>query len=76
MEPNHRFNLAMIYLERDDRQSAVETLGAGLRLNPRDRRINKLLSEIGRRRPPVISFLPRSNPVNKYLGILLRRRKN
>ena len=68
MDPDHRYNLAMVYLERGDRRKAVETLNAGLRLEPRNRRLNSMLDEIGRRRPPVIGFLARDNPVNVWLG--------
>lgn len=70
MDPDHRYNLAMVYLERGERGKAVETLNAGLRLEPRNSRLNKIFDIIGRRRPPVIGFLPRNNPVNVWLGKL------
>ncbi len=34
MDPEHRINLAMVYLERNDRKNAVRNLEAGLRLQP------------------------------------------
>jgi len=68
LDPDHRANLAMVYLERDDRSKAVEALNAGLRLDSRNKRINRVLDIIGRRRPPVIRFLPRNNPLNVWLG--------
>lgn len=68
MDPEHRTNLAMVYLERNDRAKAVETLNAGLRLDRRNRRLNYVLDTIGRRRPPVITFLSRDNPMNVWLG--------
>ncbi len=68
LDPDHRANLAMVYLERDDRAKAVETLNAGLRLDSRNRRINHVLDVIGRRRPPVLPFLSRNNPLNVWLG--------
>jgi tetratricopeptide (TPR) repeat protein len=68
LDPDHRANLAMVYLERDDRPKAVEALNAGLRLDSRNRRINRVLDIIGRRRPPVIPFLSRNNPLNIWLG--------
>lgn len=67
-EPEHRYNLAVVYLERGDRRNAVETLNAGLRLRPSHTRINDVFDEIGRRRPPVLSFLSRDNPINVWLG--------
>jgi len=67
-DPDHRYNLALVYLERDDRRAAVEALSSGLRLNPKHPRINEVFDEIGRRQKPVIPFLPRHNPVNVWLG--------
>jgi tetratricopeptide (TPR) repeat protein len=68
MSPEHRANLALVYIERNDRAKAVESLNAGLRLEPRNRRIHRILNELGRRRPPVISLLGRDNPLNVWLG--------
>ena len=68
MEPEHRLNLAQVYLERDDRRKAIEHLEAGLRLEPSNRRIHKIYDEIGQRQPPAISFLSRTNPINIWLG--------
>ncbi len=68
LDPEHRANLAMVYLERNDRARAVETLTSGLRLDRRNRRINSILDSIGRRQPPAIPFLSRDNPLNIWLG--------
>ena len=68
MDPDHHTNLALVYLERNDRGSAIEHLNAGLRIQPKNRRIHRILNEIGRRKPPVISFLARDNPINIWLG--------
>ncbi len=68
LEPDHRANLAMVYLERDDRGKAVETLNAGLRLDRRNKRLHLILESIGRRQPPVLRFFSRNNPVNIWLG--------
>lgn len=73
MDPDHRANLALVYLERSDRASAIENLHAGLRIQPNHARINEILNDIGRRKPPPISFLSRDNPLNVWLG---RRRAN
>jgi tetratricopeptide (TPR) repeat protein len=68
MEPDHRANIALVYLERNDRASAIENLHAGLRIQPKNARINEILNDIGRRHPPVIRFLSRENPLNVWLG--------
>jgi tetratricopeptide (TPR) repeat protein len=68
LDPEHRTNLALVYLERDERERAFETLNAGLRLDRKNRRINLILDSLGRRRPPVVPFLSRQNPINIWLG--------
>jgi tetratricopeptide (TPR) repeat protein len=68
MEPDHRANIALVYLERSDRASAIENLHAGLRIQPNNARINEILNDIGRRKQPAISFLSRDNPLNVWLG--------
>ena len=68
LDPQHRANLALVYMERNDRAKAVETLNSGLRLDGRNRRIHQILDELGRRKAPVIPFLSRDNAVNIWLG--------
>lgn len=70
MDPEHRINLALVYLERDDRRNAVRNLEAGLRLQPSNRRIQQIFGEIGRRKPVTLPFLSRRNPINVWLGKL------
>lgn len=70
MDPEHRVNLALVYLERDDRKNAVKNLEAGLRLQPSNKRILKIFREIGRRKPVMFSFLSRRNPLNVWIGRL------
>ncbi len=70
MDPEHRINLAMVYLERDDRKNAVRNLEAGLRLQPSNKRVQQIFAEIGRRKPVTFSFLSRRNPINVWLGRL------
>ncbi len=71
--PDHRANAALVYLSRNDRRRAVKQLYAGLRLAPTNQRINQILSDIGRRRPPVVRFLNRDHPVNVWLGRMRTR---
>jgi tetratricopeptide (TPR) repeat protein len=70
MDPEHRINIARVYLERDDRKNAVRNLEAGLRLQPSNKRIQQIFSEIGRRKPVTFAFLSRRNPLNVWLGRL------
>jgi tetratricopeptide (TPR) repeat protein len=68
MEADHRINLALIYLERDDRRKAVENLEAGLRLQPSNKRIQRIFGQIGRRQQVMFGFLNRRNPINVAFG--------
>lgn len=61
-------NLARVYDLRNDRRRTVKALERGLRLKPRDRDLLVFRKEIGYRRPPVIRFLSRDNPLNVWLG--------
>ena len=73
-DPDHRANLALVYLERNDRRNAVKHLYAGLRVQPGHPRINRILESIGWRRKPPIRFLSRDHPINVWLGKRRSRR--
>jgi len=70
LDPEHRVNLALVYLERDDRKNAVQNLEAGLRLQPTNKRIHRIFKEIGQRKGVMFSFLSRNNPINQWVGKL------
>jgi len=76
MDPEHRINLALVYLERDDRKNAVKNLEAGLRLQPSNKRIHKVFKEIGRRKAVIFAFLSRKNPLNVWIGRLREPKGN
>lgn len=69
-EADNFYNLARTRLLLDDRQKAVEAIHRGLRLSPRHRGLRKLERNIGRRGRPVLPFLSRSHPLNRFLGRL------
>jgi len=72
----NRINLALVYLERDDRKNAVKNLEAGLRLQPSNKRIHKIFKEIGCRKALIFSFLSRRNPLNVWIGRLREPKSN
>jgi tetratricopeptide (TPR) repeat protein len=61
-------NLGKVYIQRGDRKSAIKTLQQGLSVDNQNKEILNLLKEIGIRKTPIIPFLSRDNPINKYLG--------
>jgi predicted Zn-dependent protease len=63
-------NLAEVYVAADRKQDAADTLVRGLRYAPHDRRLKIGLDRLAIRRPPVLSFLPRTHSVNRNLGKL------
>lgn len=66
--PEHYENQARIHLLARSRGRAVDALFDGLSYDPDNKAINRILDGIGRRREPVISFLPRDNVLNVYFG--------
>ncbi|MEW6739726.1 MAG: tetratricopeptide repeat protein [Nitrospirota bacterium] len=70
--PIHYLNLGKIYLHAVDKETAINTFRAGLRYETNQQIIEEL-NKLQTRRPPVIPFLERNNPINKYLGIILSR---
>ena len=69
-ESENYLNLSRVYLLRHRRGRAVEALQQALKLSPKHPEAIKLAKQIGFRRPPVIPFLSRNNPLNVYLGKL------
>lgn len=69
-------NLGRAYLAAKRKKLAIITFRYGLKV---DNTNNELLWEIrklGSRRKPVIPFLSRKNPINKYLGLLISKSKD
>jgi tetratricopeptide (TPR) repeat protein len=61
-------NLSEVYVRARRKGDAVEALREGLKFTKRDKRLLKALEKVGLRKPPVLSFLGRSHPINKTLG--------
>lgn len=74
-EPNnslHYLNLGKIYLIDKSKTEAIRIFREGLNVDA-NHQIVEELNKLVIRKPPVISFLKRSNPANKYLGIILKK---
>lgn len=74
-EPNnpvHYLNLGRIYLVAGQKQRAIQAWRKGLKLG-RNPQLLAALKQQGMRRPPVLPSLGREHPLNKYLGILLKK---
>ena len=64
-------NLGKAYLAADKRKDAYESFKRGLKIDKNNEYLFKELKSLGIRKKPALSFLSRSNPLNKYLGMLL-----
>lgn len=63
----HFLRLGTVYLIGDQRKEAIRIFRLGLRVG-KSPQISRWLQILGHRESPVIPFLARSNPINKYLG--------
>lgn len=71
-EPLHFFYLGKVHLLTGQKKDAIRIFKMGLRYgNCPD--IVAELNRLGTRRQPVLPFLTRTNPINKYLGIALAK---
>lgn len=68
----HYLNLGKVFLLTQRRTDAILIFRQGL-LYEGSAQIEAELRKLGLRKPPVVGFLKRENPVNKYLGIMLTR---
>ena len=65
-------NLGRIHLLAGNRKQALQVFRLGLR-QERNGRIIGELNALGNRKSPPLPFLQRSNPINKYIGMLMSR---
>lgn len=68
----HYLNLGRIYLLEHNKTEAIRILREGLNFE-KNQQIVEELNKLDIRKPPVIGFLKRSNPINKYFGIILKK---
>ncbi len=68
----HFLNLGRVHLMANQKKDAIRIFSMGLRYGE-NKEIIAELRKFGRRRRPVIPFLERDNPVNRFLGKLTYR---
>jgi tetratricopeptide (TPR) repeat protein len=66
--PELYHNLARVHLAFGFKAEAIRYLRRGLMIDPGNAAMLAELNELGLRRRPVLSFLPRRHPVNRLLG--------
>jgi len=63
-------NLGRIYLKSDRKTEAAGAFHKGIGLDPDNENIKTILSQLGNRRKPIFSSLPRSHFLNKSMGFV------
>lgn len=63
-------NLARLHLLLKQRREAIDTIEAGLKIDPDHAALNDLHDRIGMRRAPVVGSLGRTHFINRILGKL------
>ena len=71
--PVFYLNLGRAFLAAGKKNDALDAFKKGLRHDNSNRDILSELRGLGSRKEAPVSFLDRSNPINKYIGLILRR---
>ena len=71
--PELYHNLARVHMAFGFTSEAIRHLRRGLMIDPANVALAEDLARLGRRRLPVLQFLPRNHPVNRWLGRLRHR---
>ncbi len=66
-------NLGRILLLNNQKGTAFKAFKKGLKFDDTNAEILSIVEKLGKRRRPVVSFLPRNNSLNRLLGILTSR---
>ncbi|MDA8431452.1 MAG: hypothetical protein M0Z60_00650 [Nitrospiraceae bacterium] len=71
--PVFYLNLGRAYLKGNDKADAVKSFEDGLIHDPENHDLLWELTKLGKRKRPPVPFLERSNPINKYIGLLISK---
>jgi tetratricopeptide (TPR) repeat protein len=67
-DPLLLLNLGRVYLITGKLEPALECFEKGLRVQPENQILRRELAKVDRRGRPMVPFLDRSHPVNRWLG--------
>jgi Flp pilus assembly protein TadD len=70
--PCHYLNLGRVHIVSGDKMAALRVLREGMTKGP-DPDLARLLERLGSRQATVLPMFARSNPLNRYLGLILSR---
>lgn len=69
-------NLGRAYVASGKKKNAVIAFNQGLKFDPEHSALRKEVEKLGTRKKPHVSFLDRSNILNKVIGKALHKKKN
>jgi len=69
-------NLGKTYLAAGYKKAALDVFYKGLAYDHENKDLLREIKKLGARKKPVVGFLPRTHPVNKYLGKLRHKLKS
>jgi len=70
--PVFYLNLGRAFVAAGRKKDAIEALEKGLKYDSGNSDLKKELQGLGVRKQPPVPFLDRSNPINKYIGLILK----
>lgn len=73
--PVFYLNLGRAYITADKKKDAIDAFKKGLRYDNGNSDLKKELQGLGVRKQQPVPFLDRSNPINKYIGMILKSEK-
>ena len=71
--PIFYLNLGRAYLAAGKKKNAYDTFQKGIKIDAENNDLRDELKRLGMRRERAVSFLKRSHPVNRYIGMLLHK---
>jgi tetratricopeptide (TPR) repeat protein len=71
--PVFYLNLGRAYVAGGKKKEAIDVFQQGLKYDNSNRELWKELRGLGERKKPAVPFLDRANPINKYLGKMLKK---
>ena len=71
--PVFYLNLGRAYVAAGKKKDALETFNKGLKYDNSNTDLQKEVRALGKRKSAPVPFLDRSNPINKYIGLILRK---
>jgi tetratricopeptide (TPR) repeat protein len=71
--PVFYLNLGRAYVAAGKKKDALETFHKGLKYDNTNRDLQNEVRALGKRKGAAVPFLDRSNPINKYIGMILRK---